>query len=163
MSHHNTTVSSITSAWNTSGPVTGTGTSPFHVHRNSLTHMTFFWGHTTEILFKGWPGSSSGMYALALMFVFTLAVVVEWFNYCSIIKPGTNKVAAGVFRTAMYVVRTGLSYLVMLAVMSFNGGVFLVAVGGHAVGFALFGSRVIKKAGSGSEVQPDIPPINIKC
>ncbi|XP_065854071.1 copper transporter 4 [Euphorbia lathyris] len=153
--HHANTVS----AWNT----TGTGTSPFHIHRNSLTHMTFYWGHKTEILFKGWPGSSSAMYALALMFVFTLAVVVEWFNYCSIIKPGTNKVAAGVFRTGMYVVRTGLSYLVMLAVMSFNGGVFLAAVGGHAVGFAVFARRVIRKSGSGSEVNPDLPPVNVKC
>ncbi|XP_050213400.1 copper transporter 4-like [Mercurialis annua] len=145
----------ITSAWNTTG---SGGGSSIHVHHNTLTHTSFFWGHKAEVLFKGWPGSSSGMYALALIFVFVLAVIVEWFNYCSIIKPGTNKVAAGFFRVGMYVLRTGLSYMVMLAVVSFNGGVFLAAVGGHALGLALFG-KVFKK----TEQKPDIPPINIKC
>ncbi|EEF28206.1 copper transporter 4 [Ricinus communis] len=156
MPHHGGSVSSLTSACTTGS---STSTSSIHVHRKALTHMTFFWGHTTEVLFKGWPGSSSGMYALALIFVFVLAVVVEWFNYCSIIKPGTNKVAAGFFRTGMHAVRTGLSYMVMLAVMSFNGGIFLAAVGGHAVGFSLFGSKVFNK----SEKKPDLPPINLKC
>ena len=157
MPHHGTTVSSLTTAWNTT--TGGSSSSNIHVHHNALSHVTFFWGHKTEVLFKGWPGSSSGMYALALFFVFTLAVIVEWFNYCSIIKPGTNKVAAGFFRIGMHAVRTGLSYMVMLAVMSYNGGVFLAAVGGHALGFALFGSKVFKK----SEKKPDLPPINIKC
>ncbi|KDP24527.1 hypothetical protein JCGZ_25091 [Jatropha curcas] len=152
MSRLGATVSSITSAWNT----TGTG---IHVHQKAITHLTFFWGHKTDVLFKGWPGSSSGMYALALIFVFALAVIVEWFNYCSIIKPGTNKIAAGFFRTGMHTVRTGLSYMVMLAVMSYNGGVFLAAVGGHAVGFALFARKVLKK----SEKKPDLPSVNIKC
>lgn len=147
------TIMPLTEAWNTTG---GGG---IHVHHRAIAHMTFYWGHKTEILFKGWPGSSSGMYALALIFVFTLAVIVEWFNYCSIIKPGTNKVAAGFFRAGMYAVRSGLSYLVMLAVMSFNGGVFLVAVAGHAVGFVLFGSRISKN----SEKKPDLPAINFKC
>ncbi|EOY07356.1 Copper transporter, putative [Theobroma cacao] len=137
-----------TSAWNTTG---------LHVHRKSLLHMSFYWGHKSEILFSGWPGSNSGMYALALMFVFALAVTVEWLSYCSIIKPGANKVAAGFFQTAMHTVRAGLSYMVMLAVMSFNGGVFLSAVFGHAVGFLVFGSRAFRKSG-GSEKKPDLPP-----
>ncbi|KAK6244983.1 hypothetical protein QUC31_011392 [Theobroma cacao] len=119
--------------------------------------MSFYWGHKSEILFSGWPGSNSGMYALALMFVFALAVTVEWLSYCSIIKPGANKVAAGFFQTAMHTVRAGLSYMVMLAVMSFNGGVFLSAVFGHAVGFLVFGSRAFRKSG-GSEKKPDLPP-----
>ncbi|CAK7333619.1 unnamed protein product [Dovyalis caffra] len=156
MPRHGTIVSSLlTSAWNTTGFM--------HPHRKMMMHMTFFWGHKTDVLFKGWPGSSSGMYAVALTFVFALAVLVEWFNFCSVIKPGTHKVAAGFFRTGMYAVRSGLSYMVMLAVMSFNGGVFLAAVGGHAVGFALFGSRVFKKSsgsgsGSGSRKGSDLPP-----
>ncbi|KAF9679982.1 hypothetical protein SADUNF_Sadunf06G0072600 [Salix dunnii] len=138
--HHGTAVSSsLTSAWN--------ATSFMRSHRKMMMHNSFFWGHKAEVLFKGWPGSSSGMYAVALTFVFALAVLVEWFNHhFSVIKPGTNKAAAGFFQTGMYAVRSGLSYMVMLAVMSFNGGIFLAAVGGHAVGFTLFGSRGLKKS-----------------
>ncbi|KAE8704523.1 Copper transporter 4 [Hibiscus syriacus] len=136
-----------TSAWN--------NTSELHVHRkNSLFHMSFYWGHKSEILFSGWPGCSSGMYALALIFVFVLAMVVEWLSYCSIIKPGANNVAAGFFQTAMHTARAGLSYMVMLAVMSFNGGVFLAAIFGHVIGFLVFGTKAFRK----SERVPDLPP-----
>ncbi|XVE61976.1 hypothetical protein DITRI_Ditri06bG0081800 [Diplodiscus trichospermus] len=140
-----------TSAWNTTGL--------HHAHRKSLTHMSFHWGYKAKILFSGWPGCSSGMgmYALALILVFILAVAVEWLSYCSIIKPGANKVAAGFFQTGMYTVRGGVSYMVMLAVMSFNGGVFLTAVFGHAVGFLVFGSKAFRKSG-GSEKVLDLPP-----
>ncbi|GAV65466.1 Ctr domain-containing protein [Cephalotus follicularis] len=119
------------------------------VHHRVMMRMHFFWGHETEILFSGWPGSSSGMYALALIFVFVLAVIVECLTTYKVKKVGANKVAVGFFQTATYTVRSGLSYMVMLAVMSFNGGVFLAAVGGHAVGFVLFGSRVSKEGASG--------------
>ncbi|OAY67780.1 Copper transporter 6, partial [Ananas comosus] len=44
----------------------------------SYVHMTFFWGKNSEILFSGWPGARGGMYALALIVVFLLAVLVEW-------------------------------------------------------------------------------------
>ncbi|KAH7553770.1 hypothetical protein ACOSP7_029379 [Xanthoceras sorbifolium] len=130
-----------TEAWNMTGS---------HVHRRSLMHMSFYWGHKAEVLFRGWPGSSPGMYALALVFVFILAVLVEWLNHCDVVKPGANRVAAGFFKTALHAVRSGMSYMVMLSVMSFNGGVFLAAVFGHAFGYLLFGSRVFKKSG-GSE------------
>ncbi|XP_057984116.1 copper transporter 4-like [Malania oleifera] len=118
---------------------------PFH--RRGFMHMTFFWGKSAEVLFSGWPGTSSVMYAVALIFVFAMAVLVEWLSHCRLIKPGANAVAAGLFRTALYAVRSGLSYMVMLAVMSYNGGVFLAAVAGHAVGFAVFGRRVFRKSG----------------
>ncbi|KAJ8899722.1 hypothetical protein K2173_019421 [Erythroxylum novogranatense] len=138
--HHGTTVS----AWDTT---------TFHVHRKVSTPLNFSWGHKTHFLFPNWPGSNPGMYAVSLIFVFTLAVVVEFLNYCSIIKPGTDKVATGFFQTGLHIVRSGLSYMVMLAVMSYNGGVFLAAVGGHAFGFVIFGSRAFKK----SEKTPDLP------
>uniref|UniRef100_A0A5B7C3S5 Copper transport protein n=1 Tax=Davidia involucrata TaxID=16924 RepID=A0A5B7C3S5_DAVIN len=133
----------------------GSGT---HVHHHKMMHMTFFWGKHAEVLFSGWPGNSTAMYALALIFVFALAVLVEWLSHCNFIKPGTNKVAAGLFQTGFHAVRSGMSYMVMLAVMSFNGGVFLAAVLGHAVGFMLFGSRAFKK---GSDKPSDLP--TMKC
>ncbi|CAL1378935.1 unnamed protein product [Linum trigynum] len=143
---HDATVSSpLSSAWNRSTTTTEGG-GEIHPHSNSLAHMSFWWGHKTEFLFPGWPGPNPGMYALGLIFVFAIAVMVEWLSYCSIVKPGTSKAAAGFFKTGMYALRAGLSYMVMLAVMSYNGGVFLTAVFGHAVGFVLFGSSVLRRS-----------------
>ncbi|XP_031286389.1 copper transporter 1-like [Pistacia vera] len=120
-------------------------------------HMTFFWGKNSQILFSGWPGTSSGMYALALIFVFVLAVLVEWLSHCRLIKPESNHVVAGFIQTSLHTMRVGLAYLVMLAVMSFNGGVFLIAVVGHTLGFLLFGSRLFKKSTPPSKTS-DLPP-----
>ncbi|KAA8549331.1 hypothetical protein F0562_001015 [Nyssa sinensis] len=123
----------------TSSSVNGTRMPNMRRHK-MLMHMTFFWGKNALILFTGWPGTSSGMYALALMFVFVMAVLVEWLSHCNLIRNGSNHVAAGLIQTLMYAVRVGLAYLMMLALMSFNGGVFLVAVAGHALGFLFFGT-----------------------
>ncbi|KAK6935790.1 Ctr copper transporter [Dillenia turbinata] len=90
-------------------------------HMHHMMHMTFFWGKDTEVLFSGWPGTRTGMYVAALIFVFVLAVVVEWFSHCNIIKPGSKHVQAGLAQTLLYTLRTGLSYMLMLALMSFNG------------------------------------------
>ncbi|KAA8516352.1 hypothetical protein F0562_016645 [Nyssa sinensis] len=125
-----------------------------HHHKSLLTHTTFYWGSKhTEVLFSGWPCKSTAMYALALIFVFVLAVVVEWLSNYKFVKPGANKVAAGLFQTGLHAVRWGIAYMVMLAVMSYNGGVFLAAVLGHAVGFMFFRSGVFKK---GSDLPQDM-------
>ncbi|KAG7572600.1 Ctr copper transporter [Arabidopsis suecica] len=117
-------------------------------HNNSdmiVMHMTFFWGKHTEILFSGWPGTSSRMYALCLIVVFLFAVIVEWLAHSSILRGrGSTSRAAGLAQTAVYTLKTGLAYLVMLSVMSFNGGVFIVAIAGFAVGFMFFGSTAFK-------------------
>ncbi|KAG5566969.1 hypothetical protein RHGRI_002507 [Rhododendron griersonianum] len=106
-----------------------------------MMHMTFFWGKNAEILFSGWPGTNSGMYALALTFVFVLSLLVEWLSHGNLIKDGSNQVAVGLVQTLIQAIRVGLAYMLMLAVMSFNGGVFIAAVAGHALGFFLFGSE----------------------
>ncbi|KAL2486428.1 Copper transporter 6 [Abeliophyllum distichum] len=66
--------------------------------------------------------------------------------------PGYDHPGHGLLQTLMYAIRIALAYIVMLAVMSFNGGVFLVAVAGHTVGFFVFGSRVFKKQSPPPEV-----------
>ncbi|KAK3206384.1 hypothetical protein Dsin_020430 [Dipteronia sinensis] len=124
-----------------------------------MMHMTFFWGKNAEILFSGWPGSRPGMYALALVSVFIVSLLVEWLSHCKLIKSGSRHVVAGLLQTTVHALRIGLAYLVMLAVMSFNGGVFLAAVAGHTLGFLLFGSRVFSKSPPPSKTS-DLPPTN---
>ncbi|KAK8955915.1 Copper transporter 6 [Platanthera guangdongensis] len=46
---------------------------------------------------------------------------------------------AGIAGAAVHALRMGLLYLVMLAVMSFNVGVLIAAVAGHALGFLVQG------------------------
>lgn len=126
-------------------------------HKVSYFHMTLFWGKNSEILFTGWPGARGGMYALALVTVFAFAALVEWLNNSRLIGPRCGRVAAGLAQTAMHAVRVGLAYLLMLALMSFNVGVVLVAVAGHAVVFFLAGSSVFRQQGDGRKT--DLPPM----
>ncbi|KAK9290249.1 hypothetical protein L1049_008416 [Liquidambar formosana] len=126
-----------------------------HTCRKMMMHMTFFWGKNTEVLFSGWPVTSSGMYALSLIFVFVLAIFVEYLSHSHLIKRNMSDVVTGLVQTCMHAVRVALAYMVMLAVMSFNGGVFLAAVAGHAVGFLFFGSW------DSDDKSSDLPPM--KC
>ncbi|PAN28295.1 hypothetical protein PAHAL_5G143300 [Panicum hallii] len=114
--------------------------------RMRYTHMTFFWGKNSEILFTGWPGADGGMYALALVAVLALAFVLEFLGSRRLdaLLPRAaaggrrRAAAAGAARAAVHALRVGGAYLLMLSLMSFNGGVLLVAVAGHAAGFLAF-------------------------
>ncbi|GFZ13220.1 copper transporter 1 [Actinidia rufa] len=129
----------------------GTAAEPMpHLHRMMM-HMTFFWGTRAEILFSGWPGSDTGMYYVALVFVFALSIILEWLSHCNMVKDGPNRLRSGLIQTLIHAIRIGLAYMVMLAVMSFNAGVFLVAVAGHALGYFIFGSRAFKKTAGKTE------------
>ncbi|KAF5797217.1 putative Ctr copper transporter [Helianthus annuus] len=111
--------------------------------KKMMMHMTFYWGKDALILFKGWPGTNTGMYALALVFVFFLALLVEWLAHCNLKMTKSDDAGSGLAQTLVYTFRVGLGFMVMLAIMSFNVGVFLAAVLGHALGFFFF--RVILK------------------
>ncbi|KAL3518127.1 hypothetical protein ACH5RR_020716 [Cinchona calisaya] len=112
--------------------------------------MTLIWSKNAEILFSGWPGSRTGMYALALLFVFVLAVLVECLsNYSQSIKKditSDNNVKDGIIQTICHGVKITLAYLIMLAIMSFNVGVLIVAVAGHIVGYLFFGTKIFNSA-----------------
>ena len=111
----------------------------------TMMHLTFFWGTTEELLFSKWPGTNTGMYYVSLLFVFALAVLVEWLSYCRLIRAGASDVVCGLTQTLMHAIRVGLAYLVMLAVMSFNGGVFLVAVAGMLLGSCFLGVGFLRR------------------
>uniref|UniRef100_A0A0E0JP81 Copper transport protein n=1 Tax=Oryza punctata TaxID=4537 RepID=A0A0E0JP81_ORYPU len=109
--------------------------------RKRYMHMTFYWGKNSEILFTGWPGASGGMYTLALAAFFALAVLLEFLGSPRLQESsslGGRRRATAAAAGAVHAVRVGLAYLLMLALMSFNVGVLLAAVAGHAVGFLAF-------------------------
>ncbi|XP_021864835.1 copper transporter 6-like [Spinacia oleracea] len=109
-------------------------------HNMMMMHMTFYWGKNGQILFSGWPGIRTGMYVLALVIVFLLALLVEWLAGSRLAKPGGKGFVSCLLRTLVHALRMGLAYLLMLAVMSFNVGVFIVVIVGHALGYMVFGS-----------------------
>ncbi|KAF0891869.1 hypothetical protein E2562_011268 [Oryza meyeriana var. granulata] len=136
-----------------SGHAASAGAPPPPQHKMAMMmHMTFFWGDRAVVLFKGWPGErGAGMYILCLLFVLALAALTEALSVLSrrLARRGAAASGSGpapassaALLTAVHAGRMGMAYLVMLAVMSFNVGVLLAAVAGHALGFLLARSRV---------------------
>ncbi|KAF8010787.1 LOW QUALITY PROTEIN: hypothetical protein BT93_J1435 [Corymbia citriodora subsp. variegata] len=114
--------------------------------------MAFQWGNTAEIIFSGWLGPSSWAY---------LSVLVEWISHARILRPGIDNGAASFVQTVMYSARIGAAYMVMLAVMSFDVGVLIAAVVGHAGGFLLFGTRGFRNKSQMMDYQdPSDSPLN---
>ncbi|KAG8081919.1 hypothetical protein GUJ93_ZPchr0014g46856 [Zizania palustris] len=138
-----------------------------------MTHMAFFWGDRAVVLFRGWPGErGAGMYLLCLLFVLALAALAEALTVLSRLLArrsarsssspgGPAQASSAALLTAVHAARMGLAYLVMLAVMSFNVGVLLAAVAGHALGFLLARSRVRPGAARDGDAARDgggLPP-----
>ncbi|XP_030479104.1 copper transporter 1-like [Cannabis sativa] len=108
-----------------------------NMNMNMQSGMSFEWGTNAIILYSGWPGHSPGKYIVALVLVFCMAVIVEVLSSITSIKEGTGvpPMTAALSHACVYGFRVAVSYLVMLSLMSFNVGVFIVAVIGHGVGF----------------------------
>lgn len=115
--------------------------------------MNLYWGTDSIILFSGWPNHSLGMYHLALFFVFFLAMVTEVMPNKPTIKRGTSPIKGGLILAAIYFIRISIIYLVMLAVMSFNLGIFIAAVVGHTLGFFISKYYAIKSVANREENQ----------
>ncbi|TKY65938.1 Copper transporter 6 [Spatholobus suberectus] len=112
---------------------------------NMMMHMqmSFYWGKDATVLFSGWPNHNVGMYILAIFFVFFLAMATEVLSNQPLVKPGTSPLVGGLVQASVHLFRVGFTYLVMLAVMSFNVGIFIAAVVGHSLGFFVAKSRAL--------------------
>ena len=116
-------------------------------------HTAFYWGKAHQILFPGWPGSSTPMYVLAVLLVFFLAILTECLAHVKLVKSGSNRVAGCFFTAGMRAVRAGIAYMVILAVMSYNAGIFVAAIVGHAIGYTIFGSGLWFKFDGPSSIE----------
>ncbi|XP_050212964.1 copper transporter 6-like [Mercurialis annua] len=107
-------------------------------------HMSFYWGKNAIILFPDWPNHSLGMYILAFFFVLFLALGIELFAgflAANSKLSSSNPTVVAFVQATVYAVKMGFAYLVMVAVMSFNLGIFIAAVVGHAIGFFIVKAR----------------------
>lgn len=108
------------------------------VSNDMVMQMNFYWGKDVIILFKGWPSNNLAMYILALAFVFMLSAATEVLSIPQVAKSSGSRPMIGLLiQATVYAVKMGLAYLIMLSVMSYNLGIFIVAVAGHGLGFLL--------------------------
>ncbi|GLT89498.1 hypothetical protein SLE2022_074760 [Rubroshorea leprosula] len=118
-----------------------------------IMHMSFYWGKDAIILFSGWPEGSAGMHVLALLFTLSLGVAIEVLSVSSAANPGKNPILGTFTQACVHAIRMGFAYMVMLAVLSYNLGIFIAALASHAMGFFVVRARALvtpNRAGQGS-------------
>ncbi|KAL3688583.1 hypothetical protein R1sor_014892 [Riccia sorocarpa] len=130
--------------------------------KGKMMHMTFYWGTKATLLFDEWVTKTPLQYYLSLLGIIIFAVVHEWlftFRVRLASKKGSPR-ADGLDRplldqfpkqkslafqeglvALLYGVNASTGYLLMLLVMSFNGGVFIAVVVGLVNGYAFFRSK----------------------
>ncbi|KAK4853014.1 hypothetical protein QYF36_002324 [Acer negundo] len=130
-----------------------------------MMHMTLYWGIKVTILFDSWKTTNWLGYILTLLALFLISTFYQYmedrrhrFKSLSSAKPSPaasvatatavtpllvkpSRASSARFATAvLFGVNSAIGYLLMLAIMSFNGGVFLTIVLGLSVGYYLFRS-----------------------
>ena len=125
-------------------------------------HMTFYWGKDATILFDGWKTSTWITYFPSLLVLFLVSVFYAYLSIARVSPPSSSFLSAKptysvisdplvsdggrkrklpvpssrkLLNSVIFGVRVAISYLLMLAVMSFNGGVFIAVVLGFTVGY----------------------------
>ncbi|XP_074267191.1 copper transporter 5-like [Silene latifolia] len=127
-----------------------------------MMHMTLYWGTKVTLLFDFWKTESILSYTITLLACFLFAVFYQYMedrrlsflamgitrqSQPSISTPFVPKPGARVSRSARFatavltVVNTTIAYMLMLGVMSFNGGVLIAVVVGFGVGYYLFRAK----------------------
>lgn len=128
-----------------------------------MMHMTFYWGKNVTILFDSWRTDSWLGYLLSLLALFIASVFYQYmedrrfrFKILAESKPASSEPSMetpllhskaifgwSLARTAtavLFTVNSAIGYMLMLAVMSFNGGVFIAIVVGLGAGYLIFRS-----------------------
>lgn len=111
------------------------------------------------LLFQGWTSMNAWQYALTLIFIFLFAVFGESLAYASrrldhhvtVSISGNIKTAEPVpiamrtraERSALYGLRTAVHFMLMLASMTFDVGIFITMMAGFTIGFFIFSSHVV--------------------
>ncbi|KAF8401108.1 hypothetical protein HHK36_014412 [Tetracentron sinense] len=127
-----------------------------------MMHMTFYWGKQVTLLFDSWKTDSWTSYGLTLLACFIFSVFYQYmedrrirFKVVATGKPSQSSIDTPLlqrlgggrlsclakFSTAvLFGINSAIGYLLMLAVMSFNGGVFVAVILGLAFGYLVFRS-----------------------
>ncbi|XP_039120150.1 copper transporter 5.1-like [Dioscorea cayenensis subsp. rotundata] len=127
-----------------------------------MMHMTFYWGKTVTILFDSWRTDSWFSYLLSLLALFIASSFYQYMEDRRIrfkilarsksppsppsvqtpllLSSSSSAAAARLAASVIFGVNSAIGYLLMLAVMSFNGGVFVAVIFGLAFGYFLFRS-----------------------
>nr|TKS13041.1 hypothetical protein D5086_0000053540 [Populus alba] len=126
-----------------------------------MMHMTLYWGIKVTLLFDSWKTDSWFSYLLSLLACFLFSAFYQYledrrirFKAIAVSNPPQQppsvnaplltpkrRASSAKFATALlFGISSAIGYLLMLAIMSFNGGVFLAIVLGLTVGYVLFRS-----------------------
>ncbi|KAL8497095.1 hypothetical protein ACS0TY_020683 [Phlomoides rotata] len=133
-----------------------------------MMHMTFYWGKTVTILFDSWKTDSWLSYSLSLFACFLFSLFYQYMEdrrirlkSLSVAKnppPPSGAAAATSVNTPLlfsklterkwapaqfagailFGINSAIGYFLMLAIMSFNAGVFIAVVVGLAAGYLVF-------------------------
>ena len=114
-------------------------------------------GTKVKFIFKGMLTQNAGTYSLALVVTFLMALAIEGLNFLryhlqagaysqlnQLIEKKDNSIYTLSCKirfliSITYFVSIFLSYMLMLAVMTFNAGIFIVTVIGLTLGYFIFG------------------------
>ena len=125
-------------------------------------HMTFYWSRYVTLLIDSWKTDSWTSYGLSLLACFIVSAFYQYLEdrrirlklvsatggsppaaaspiEAPLLQPKLGRWSAARFAgSALFGINSAIGYLIMLAVMSFNGGVFVAIVVGLAIGYLLF-------------------------
>ncbi|GMN52979.1 hypothetical protein TIFTF001_022114 [Ficus carica] len=126
-----------------------------------MMHMTLYWGKDVTLLIDSWRTDSWTSYLLTLLACFLVSAFYQFLedrrlrfkssvaadrsppslDALLLFKLGAGARGSATARAAsavLFGVNSAIGYLLMLAVMSFNGGVLVAIVLGLSVGYFLF-------------------------